>query len=151
VDGGKELIEWSEQDGWAHFYLYDGSGKLKNQITSGPFHCEDIVGIDDKRRILYFSANGREPGEDPYYLHLYKVNFDGSGLTLLNGGDFDHLMSMDDNHQYFVDNYSRVNTVPRSALYNELREKDHGPRDRRPQLAHGSRIQIPRALQGQGG
>jgi dipeptidyl aminopeptidase/acylaminoacyl peptidase len=119
VDGGKELIEWSEQDGWAHFYLYDGSGKLKNQITSGPFHCEDIVGIDDKRRILYFSANGREPGEDPYYLHLYKVNFDGSGLTLLDGGDFDHQMSMDDSHQYFVDNYSRVNTDPRSVLCNE--------------------------------
>jgi dipeptidyl-peptidase-4 len=123
VDGGKELVEWSEQDGWAHFYLYDGSGKLKNQITSGPFHCEDIVGIDDKRRILYFSANGREPGEDPYYLHLYKVNFDGSGLTMLNGGDFDHQMRMDDNHQYFVDNYSRVNTDPRSALYNELGKK----------------------------
>jgi len=123
VDGGKELIEWSEQDGWAHFYLYDGSGKLKNQITSGPFHCEDIVGIDDKRRILYFSANGREPGEDPYYLHLYKVSFDGSGLTILNGGDFDHQMRMDDNHQYFVDNYSRVNTDPRSTLCNELGKK----------------------------
>ncbi|HEV3411808.1 MAG TPA: DPP IV N-terminal domain-containing protein [Puia sp.] len=123
VDGGRELIEWSEQDGWAHFYLYDGSGKLMNQITSGPFHCEDIVGIDDKRRILYFSANGREPGEDPYYLHLYKVNFDGSGLTLLDGGDFDHQLSMDDSHQYFVDNYSRVNTVPRTALYNSLGKK----------------------------
>ena len=123
VDGGKELIEWSEQDGWAHFYLYDGAGKLKNQITSGPFHCEDIVGIDEKKRILYFSANGREPGEDPYYLHLYKVNFDGSGLALLDGGDFDHTMSMDDSHQFFVDNYSRVNSVPQSAIYNSLGRK----------------------------
>jgi dipeptidyl-peptidase-4 len=123
VEGGKELIEWSEQDGWAHFYLYDGAGKLKNQITGGPFHCEDIVGIDEKKRILYFSANGREPGEDPYYLHLYKVNFDGSGLTLLDGGDFDHAMSMDDSHQFFVDNYSRVNTVPKSALFNSLGKK----------------------------
>lgn len=123
VNEGKELIEWSERDGWAHFYLYDGTGKLKNQITSGPFHCEDIVGIDDKKRILYFSANGREPNEDPYYLHLYKVNFDGTGLTLLNTGDFDHAMSMDDDNQFFVDNYSRVNTVPRSALYNSLGKK----------------------------
>jgi dipeptidyl aminopeptidase/acylaminoacyl peptidase len=123
VDGGKELIEWSEQDGWAHFYLYDGAGKLKNQITSGPFHCEDIVGIDEKKRILYFSANGREPGEDPYYLHLYKINFDGSGLALLDGGDFDHAMSMDDSHQFFVDNYSRVNSVPKSAVFNSLGKK----------------------------
>lgn len=123
VNGGKELIEWSEQDGWAHFYLYDGTGKLKNQITSGPFHCEDIIGIDEKKRELYFSANGREPGEDPYYLHLYKINFDGTGLSLLNTGDFDHAMSMDDDQQFFVDNYSRVNAIPRSVLYNNLGKK----------------------------
>jgi len=116
INEGKELIEWSERDGWAHFYLYDGDGKLKNQITSGPFHCEDIVGIDDKKRILYFSANGREKDEDPYYLHLYKINFDGTGLTLLNAGEFDHAMNMDDDQEFFVDNFSRVNTTPRSVL-----------------------------------
>lgn len=118
INGGKQLIEWSERDGWAHFYLYDENGKLKNQITSGAFHCEDIVGIDEKKGILYFSANGREPNEDPYYLHLYKVNFDGTGLKLLNPGEFENGMSMDDSKEFFVDNYSRVNTVPKSALYN---------------------------------
>src|SRR5260221_157839 len=123
VDEGRELIEWSERDGWAHFYLYDGTGKRKNQITSGPFHCEDIVGIDNKKRILYFSANGKEQGEDPYYLHLYKVNFDGSGLTLLDAGDFDHAPDMDDDQQFFVDNFSRVNTVPKSVLCNSLGKK----------------------------
>ncbi len=117
VNGGKELIQWSERDGWAHFYLYDENGKLKNQITSGAFHCEDIIGIDDQKRILYFSANGKEQNEDPYYLHLYRINFDGSGLKMLNPGEFEHGMSMDDNKDFFVDNYSRVNTIPKSALY----------------------------------
>jgi dipeptidyl aminopeptidase/acylaminoacyl peptidase len=116
VNEGKEIIHWSERDGWAHFYLYDENGKLKNQITSGPFHCESIEGIDEKRRILYFTANGRENKEDPYYSHLYKVNFDGSGLTLLDGGNFDHAVNMDDDESYFVENYSRVNTVPESVL-----------------------------------
>ncbi|MDO6433812.1 DPP IV N-terminal domain-containing protein [Flavitalea sp. BT771] len=123
INEGKELIEWSERDGWAHFYLYDANGKLENQITSGSFHCEDIVGIDEKKRILYFSANGREAGEDPYYLHLYKVNFDGSGFTLLDPGEFDHAINMNDDQQFFVDNYSRVNTAPRSALFNALGKK----------------------------
>ncbi|HEU4469559.1 MAG TPA: DPP IV N-terminal domain-containing protein [Flavisolibacter sp.] len=117
VNGGSELIEWSERDGWAHFYLYDGNGNLKNQITSGAFHCDDIAGIDEKKRVLYFTANGREPGEDPYYQHLYRVNFDGSGLKLLNPGEFEHFSSMNDGSQYFIDNYSRVNAAPRSALY----------------------------------
>lgn len=118
VNGGEELIEWSERDGWAHFYLYDGNGKLKNQITSGPFHAEDILSIDDKKRILYFSANGREANEDPYYNHTYRVNFDGSDLRLLNKGEYEHTVSMNDNERFFVDNYSRVNTVPASALFN---------------------------------
>lgn len=128
VNDGKEIIEWSERDGWGHFYLYDESGKLKNQITSGPFHCEGIVGIDEKKRILYFSANGKEmmpsdkktglssEKEDPYYLHLYKINFDGTGMKLLNEGNYDNFFMMDDDEQFFVNNYSRVNTIPESAL-----------------------------------
>jgi dipeptidyl aminopeptidase/acylaminoacyl peptidase len=46
------------------------------------------------------------------------VNFDGSGLRLLNPGEFEHDMSMNDNSKYFVNTYSRVNTAPKSALYN---------------------------------
>ncbi|NCT95029.1 MAG: prolyl oligopeptidase family serine peptidase [Chitinophagaceae bacterium] len=117
INGGKEFIHWSERDGWAHLYLYDGDGKLKNQITTGAFHCEDILGIDEAKRVLYFSANGREANEDPYYLHAYRVNFDGTGLKLLNPGDFDHAMRMNDGKSFFVDNFSRVNTVPKSVLY----------------------------------
>ncbi|MCG2616555.1 DPP IV N-terminal domain-containing protein [Terrimonas sp. NA20] len=116
INGGKELIQWSEADGWAHFYLYDENGKLKNQITSGAFHCEDIEGIDEKNRVLYFTANGREPNEDPYYLHLYRVNFDGTGLKLLNPGNFDNTGNVDDNNRYFVNTSSRVNTAPVSVL-----------------------------------
>lgn len=117
INGGKELIEWSERDGWAHFYLYDAEGKMKNRITSGAFHCDDIVRIDEKNRVLYFTASGREPGESPYYVHLYRVNLDGSGLKLLNPGNFNHNSNINDGPGYFVDNYSRVNAGPKSALY----------------------------------
>jgi len=122
VNKGKEIIEWSERDGWGHFYLYDENGNLKNQITQGPWHTEDIVGIDEEKRVLYFSGNGKEQinsntKEDPYYLHLYKVNFDGSGLQLLNAGNFDHNFSVNDKKTFFVNTSSRVNTTPTSALY----------------------------------
>jgi len=123
VNDGQEIIHWSERDGWGHFYLFDGQGKLKNQITKGAFHCEAIVNIDQKKRVLYFTANGREGKEDPYYLHLYRVNFDGSGLKLLNNGDFDHAVSMNDEGKYFVNNFSRVNTVPKSVLMDNAGNK----------------------------
>jgi dipeptidyl-peptidase 4 len=118
----EEFIEWSERDGWAHLYLYDKEGKLKNQITQGPWHIEDIVSIDEEKRIVYFSANGKENvnanlKEDPYYLHLYKVNLDGTGLQLLNTGNFDHSFSMNDKKNYFVNTSSRINSTPISSLY----------------------------------
>jgi dipeptidyl aminopeptidase/acylaminoacyl peptidase len=115
-NNGKEFIHWSERDGWAHLYHYDISGKLKSQITSGPWHVEDIEAVDEKTRTVYFTANGKEADEDPYYLHLYKAGLDGSGVKLLNAGDFDHAISLDETKRYFVDNYSRVNTIPISAL-----------------------------------
>lgn len=116
VNDGKEIIHWSERDGWGHFYLFDATGKLKNQITKGAFHCEDIVNIDEKNRVLYFTANGRESKEDPYYVHLYRINFDGSGIKLLNAGDYDHAISMNDEAKFFVDNFSRVNTAPKAVV-----------------------------------
>jgi dipeptidyl aminopeptidase/acylaminoacyl peptidase len=116
-NNGKEFIHWSEQDGWAHLYHYDADGKLKGQVTSGPWHVEEIEGFDEKTRTVYFTANGREAVEDPYYLHFYKAGLDGSGAKLLNSGDFDHAVVLDDAKKYFINNSSRVNTVPVSALY----------------------------------
>ncbi len=116
VNNGNEIIHWSERDGWAHFYLYDGNGKLKNQITAGAYHAESIEGVDEKNRVLYFTANGKEKNEDPYFEHLYRVNFDGTGLRLLNAGEANHATSMNDGETFFVNNFSRVNTVPKSIL-----------------------------------
>nr|MBC7612721.1 DPP IV N-terminal domain-containing protein [Pseudopedobacter sp.] len=123
VDNGKEIIHWSERDGWGHFYLFDGNGNLKNQITKGAFHCEAIVNVDEKNRVLYFTANGREVNEDPYYLHLYSIKFDGTGMKLLSKGDFDHQVNMDDENQFFIDNFSRVNTAPKAVLFDQMGNK----------------------------
>ena len=109
---------WSEQDGWAHVYRYSSDGNLTNRLTSGPWHVDGIVGIDEERGHAFLTGQGREDGEDPYYQHLYRVNLDGSGLTLLNPGDYDHRFSMGESRRFFVDSYSRVNTKPVSALYN---------------------------------
>ena len=116
INSGNEFIHWSERDGWAHFYLYDGAGNLKKQITSGPWHCNRILKVDEKNRVMYFTANAREKNENPYYEHLYKVNLDGSGLTLLDKGNFNHDVEMSDSYRYFVDNFSRVNTTPATEI-----------------------------------
>ena len=114
---GNELIWWSERDGWGHFYLYGKDGTIKRQLTSGPYHTAGAARVDGALRKLYFTANGKEKGEDPYYEHLYSVSLDGGAVTLLNKGDFNHEISINDGASYFVSNFSRVNTVPASVLY----------------------------------
>ncbi|MEO0340433.1 MAG: prolyl oligopeptidase family serine peptidase, partial [Bacteroidota bacterium] len=116
VNGGKELIHQSERDGWSHLYLYDDQGNVKNQITAGPWHVFAIEKVDEKNRVIYFWANAREEGEDPYYNHMYRVNFDGSGLKLLNPGNYNHGPNMNDQMTHFVNNYSRVDATPMSVL-----------------------------------
>ena len=116
VNGGKEMIHWSERDGWAHLYLYDGQGNLKRQLTEGPWHVEQILKVDEARQVVYFTANGREKGENPYYEHLYKVGLDGGSVQLVTSGNFFHSPAIDDEARFIVNNYSRVNTVPRTDL-----------------------------------
>jgi len=116
VNQGKELIQWSERDGWAHLYLYDETGNLKNRITKGPWHVEQILKVDEKNRVIYFTANAKNKNENPYYEHLYRVNLDGSGLKQITKGDFFHQTEVDDDARYIVDNYSRVNTIPTAVL-----------------------------------
>src|SRR5207248_1150999 len=60
IGNGKEMVWWSERDGWAHLYLYDSTGVLKRQITSGEFVVNNIVSIDEKTRTVLFTAGGRE-------------------------------------------------------------------------------------------
>ncbi|MDO5488177.1 MAG: DPP IV N-terminal domain-containing protein [Rikenellaceae bacterium] len=123
IGGGKELIQWSERDGWAHLYLYDGEGNLKRRLTEGPWHVHQIVKVDEKARKVYFTGMGREKEENPYYQHLYSVSLDGGEVKLLNKGNYFHEPAMDDAARYFVDNYSRIDTIPETALYDCLGNK----------------------------
>ncbi len=116
INNGAEMIWWSERDGWGHYYLYSSDGTLKNQIDKGEYVAEDIVNVDEKARQLFMTADGREDGENPYYMHMYRAALDGSGMKLLDPGDATHAIQMSDSAKYFVDNGSRVNTAPEATL-----------------------------------
>lgn len=118
-----EFVFWSERDGWAHLYLYGADGTLKNQITSGEYHVDQILGVDPVKRVVYFTACGKEDGINPYYMYAYSANLDGSNVRLLNKGDYDNKVNMSDDNRYFVNNYSRVDCTPKTALYDNTGRK----------------------------
>jgi dipeptidyl aminopeptidase/acylaminoacyl peptidase len=117
-----DVLWLSERDGWSHIYRYGPDGTLKNRLTEGPWHVDEIESVDEEAGVVYFTANGREEGQDPYYDHLYRVSLDGSGLRLLTPGNYDHSVEMSESGRFFVQSYSRVDTVPRSVVRNAAGE-----------------------------
>jgi dipeptidyl aminopeptidase/acylaminoacyl peptidase len=118
IDDGKEIIWMSERDGWNHLYLYDGAtGAVKNQITTGNWVVRSVINVDDEKRQILFSASGMYPGKDPYFVHYYRINFDGTGLTTLTTADANHRVVFSPDRQYFTDVYSRVDMPPVLELH----------------------------------
>jgi len=114
---GKETIWMSERDGWNHLYLYDGvAGAVKNQITKGEWVVRGVDKVDEAARQIWFRASGMVPGKDPYFIHNYRINFDGSGLMPLTEADANHIVSFSPDTKYYVDTFSRVDQPPVSEL-----------------------------------
>jgi len=111
-----EIIWYSERDNWGHLYLYDAAtGKLKNQITKGDWVVTKLLKVDEQKRVLYFMADGTQ-AENPYFSQLYKVGFDGKGLTLLTPAAGNHSVTFSPTFNYFVDTYSKPDVPPVTEL-----------------------------------
>lgn len=123
VNGGRQMIHWSERNGWANLYLYNTDGTLANPIVEGAFHVEDVLAVNEKEGYLIFSACGYDKDENPYQMHTFRVGLDGSGLRQIDMEDMDVKASVSDNANYIVCNYSRVDAVPASALYGSSGKK----------------------------
>jgi dipeptidyl aminopeptidase/acylaminoacyl peptidase len=118
-----ELIYVSERDGWRHLYLVDAhEGQIKNPITQGPWPVRGIDRIDEDKRQVWFRANGRNQDQDPYLVHYYRVNFDGTDLVALTEGNGNHTMQFSPDRRYIIDTYSRVDMAP----IHELRRVSDG-------------------------
>ena len=118
INNGKEVIWWSERNGWAHLYLYGADGTLKRQITNGAFHVENVLAVDEAARVVYFLAMGVDKDENPYNGHVYRIGLDGSGMKRLDVPDYNaYSNSFSDDAKFFVSNYSRVDATPEVALF----------------------------------
>jgi dipeptidyl-peptidase-4 len=129
IEESDEFIWWSEKSGWGHFYRYSREGTFQNAITSGAWRASRLVEVDAKNGIIYFIGNGREPDENIYYTHLYRVKFDGTGLTCLDPsinlqeglssretGGFNQTSSLSPSKKYLVTNSTAVDHAPFATL-----------------------------------
>jgi len=112
----KELLWFSERDGWGQLYMYDAStGGPKNQITHGEGNVTQVLYVDEAARKIYFLGVGKEAGRDPYFSHFYSIGFDGKNMKLLTPENADHAVTVSKDGKYFVDVYSTA-TQPQTAV-----------------------------------
>lgn len=117
LSDGKRIIWSSERDNYNHLYLYDrATGKPLNQITKGEWYVRGVQHVDETNEVIYFSANGMKKGEDPYLIHYYKINFDGSNLVELTPEEGMHQCWYSSDYKYLVDVYSKVDQAPIAVL-----------------------------------
>ncbi len=153
---GDSLILWlSERDGWPHLYSFDtglspkGEGRKKGskqhsaslfQITKGPWCVRKVLHVDEEKGFIFFTANGRNKDEDPYHIHYYRVNLDGTGLTDLTPESGHHNARFNADYTAFIDTYSTADTAPRTVvrvLGDFVAEKVLATADLSPLLAAG--------------
>lgn len=117
LDNSNEIIWASQRDGWDHLYLYDSrTGRLKNRITRGNWVVQHVDRVDEDKRQVFFEACGLVPGQNPYYIHYCRVNFDGTGLLDLTPDNGTHSVEYSPDGRFYLDRYSRLDLPPATDL-----------------------------------
>lgn len=123
LDSGRKLIHWSERNGWANLYLYNADGTLIRNLTEGAYHVDDVLAVNEKEGYVLFRACGKEKGENPYQMHVYRVSLQGGEPKMLDIPDMNIDAIASDDGKYFIANYSRVDYKPASALFDAAGKK----------------------------
>jgi dipeptidyl-peptidase-4 len=109
----RQFLWTSERDGYAHVYLYGMDGRLVRQLTEGKWDVERIAGVDEERRIVYFTASVTSPLERD----LYSVNLDGKGFRRISKEHGTHAITFAPDHELYMDVFSDANTPPRTNFH----------------------------------
>lgn len=117
-----EAIWRSERSGWANYYLVNLANGETKPITQQNFVVRSILRVDEDKRTMIFTANGLAKDQDPYYIHAYRVNLDGTGLLQLTDGDGTHEVELAPDGRTLTDTWSRVDKAP----VHELRSAETG-------------------------
>ncbi len=105
------FVMCSERSGYNHAYLYDLNGNLKRQLTQGEWPVTDVYGYDQASGTFYYQS----AQESPLCRTVYKVDAKGK-TTKLSTQRGTNAATFSNNHAYFMNVYSNLNTPPVTTL-----------------------------------
>lgn len=110
------FLRVSDRDGYAHIYLHDKDGQIKNQVTSGKYEVSELKGVDEENGTVYYTAFS----PDGINKDVCIINLDGSNKKQLTYKDGFNNASFSSGFKYYVTSFSDANTPG----YYELKRKD---------------------------
>jgi dipeptidyl-peptidase 4 len=108
----RSFIFNSERDGYNHLYNYDWQSQKLTDLTKGNFDIDQIIGIDEKRKLVYYTAAETTPVERK----LYSVSWNGKTKKILTPERGVHSITKVEGYNYFLDKYSILNVPPVYSL-----------------------------------
>jgi dipeptidyl aminopeptidase/acylaminoacyl peptidase len=107
-----EIVWITDKDGWRHIYLVNELTGKEKLVTKGNWVVRDIDSVDVKKKQIWFRGSGMNAGEDPYFVHNYRIGFDGQKLFNLTPEQGNHTVVYSPDGSYYQDTYSQVNIAP---------------------------------------
>ncbi|RZJ71612.1 S9 family peptidase [Flavobacterium sp.] len=97
------FIWTSENDGFNHIYVYDKSGKLKNQVTKGKWEVTAYYGFDEKNKtIFYQSVENGSINRD-----VYSIGLDGKNKKRLSSQTgTNNATTFSPNFDFYINSFS---------------------------------------------
>jgi len=102
---GNKFLWVSERSGYRHIYLYDYSGNLITQVTSGDWEVTSLQDYSEQDKYVYFYGKKDNISEQ----NIYRVHTDGSGLQKLSEKSGWHEAIFSSDYKYFIHSYNTVN------------------------------------------
>lgn len=109
---GREILWWSERDGYGHLYRYSRDGKLLARLTHGEWEVTDVAGVDEKAGYVYYLATEAGPLER----QLYRVSLEGGPSQRITSAAGTHSVSMSPGAEFFLDTHSSLTQPPSTVL-----------------------------------
>lgn len=114
-----DFVWLTERDGRKHLDRYDSNGRLQNPVTAGDFNVIEILAVDAPAQRLWFSVVGSNT--HPHEVQIASASWEGGLIQILTPGEGHRRASAQyiaPQHDYFIDNFSRVDVPARSLLRN---------------------------------
>lgn len=118
LSDGQHFVMTSERDGWNHLYVFNMSGNLVNQLTTGDFDVTEYYGFDPDKKLFYYQAAGLSP----LVREVYSVSWDGKSKMLTEGRGT-HSADFSSSFKYYIHKWSSSATPTVYTLFDAAGKK----------------------------